>query len=94
MVQCGGTLACFLGGVSAADPASSDFCFSSGGWEGIGNAFILQGSLESVSPMVRRDCCVVLEALGGMHQEHQEHPRGALARPRRRLEDSLISGDL
>ena len=62
--------------------------------ESIGNAFILHGSCESVSPTVRRDFSVFLEALGGTHHEHQEHPRGAQGRLRRRLEDSLISGDL
>ena len=61
---------------------------------GIGNALIFEGSLKHASPAVRHDFYVVLEALGGAHQEHQEHLRSAQGEFWRRLGNSPESSDL
>ena len=96
VVQRGGTLAkaCFPGWLHCRRPRIIGLPFLlEGGLEGIGNAVIFQGSCYSVSPTVRRDFYVVLEALQGAHQEHQEHIRSAQGRLWRRLGNSLKSSD-
>ena len=65
-----------------------------GAQEGIGHALVFEGSLKDAPPAVRRDFYLVLEALGGAHQEHQEHLRSAQGRFWRRLSTSLKSKDL
>ena len=58
---------------------------------GIGNALIFEGSFKNAPPAVRRDFYVVLEALGGAHQEHLRSAQGGFWRG---LGNSLKSSDL
>ena len=100
MVQCGSTLAkaCFLGWRQCPRHSIIGIVGLSflvrGAQEGIGNALIFEGSLKNAFSAVRRDFYMVLEALGGVHQEHQEQPRSTQGGLWRRLGNSLKSSDL
>ena len=97
MVQRGGRLAeaCFPGWLHCRQPRIIGLPFLLwGGWEGIGKALIFQDSSKEAPPAVRHDFYVVLEALGGAHQEHQEHLRSAQGGLRRRFGNALKSSDL